>query len=120
MGPTTAGLRRFEAEAQERAEAEAAPPEKTSVVSLARSKLRRMVFSASRSHWLSGYELSIFFLTGGHFVQTHRSREIFPGRAHYLMHGCQRALNGGTSQTGPIAGFVHRGGRRGDVGAGHT
>ena len=28
MGPITAGLRRFEAEAQERAKAEAAPPEK--------------------------------------------------------------------------------------------
>ena len=47
MGPITAGLWRFEAEAQEQARAEAALPENTSVASLARSKLRRMVFSAT-------------------------------------------------------------------------
>ena len=88
MGPITAGLRRFEAEAQAQAEAEAAPLEETSVASLARAKLRRMVFSANRSHWFSGCELCIFVLTGGHCVQTHRSKEIFLGRAHYLMHEC--------------------------------
>ena len=102
MGPITAGLRRFEAEAQAQAEAEAAPLEETSVASLARAKLRRMVFSANRSHWFSGCELCIFVLTGGHCVQTHRSKEIFLGRAHYLMHECQRVLNGETSQTGPL------------------
>ena len=35
-------------------------------------------------------------------MQTHRSREIFLGRAHYLMHECQLFLNGETSQTGPL------------------
>ena len=102
MGPITAGLRRFEAEAQTRAEAEAAPLEERSLTSLARAKLRRMVFSANRSHWFSACELSIFVLTGGHCVQTHRSKEIFLGRAHYLMRECQRVLNGETSQTGPL------------------
>ena len=61
-----------------------------------------MVFSANRSHWFSACELSIFVLTGGHCVQTHRSREIFLGRAHYLMHECRRLLNGETGQTGPL------------------
>ena len=102
MGPITAGLRRFEAEAQAQAEAEAAPPGKTSMASLARAKLRRMVFSANRSHWFSACELTIFVLTGGHCVHTHRSREIFLGRAHYLMHECRRLLNGETNQTGPM------------------
>ena len=97
MGPITAGLRRFEAEAQAQAEAEAAPPGKTSMASLARAKLRRMVFSANRSHWFSACELTIFVLTGGHCVQTHRSKEIFLGRAHYLMHECKRLLNGETN-----------------------
>ena len=60
MGPITAGLRRFEAEEQAQAEAEAAPPGETCMASLARAKLRRMVFSANRSHWFSACELTIF------------------------------------------------------------
>ena len=107
MGPITSGLRRLEAEAQAQAEVEEAPPEGRSLASLARAKLRRMVFSANRSHWFSACELSIFVLTGGHCVQSHRSKEIFLGRAHYLMHECQRVLNGNTSQSGPLqASFV--------------
>ena len=74
MGPITAGLRRFEAEAQAQAEAEDAPPEERSLTSLARAKLRRMVFSANRSHWCSACELSVFVLTGGHCVQSHRNK----------------------------------------------
>ena len=35
-------------------------------------------------------------------MQTHRSREIYLGRAHYLMRECQRVLNGETNQTGPL------------------
>ena len=35
-------------------------------------------------------------------MQTRRSGEIFLGRAHYLMHECQRVRNGETSQTGPL------------------
>ena len=102
MGPITAGLRRFEAEEAARTEAEAVPPGETSLASSARAKLRRMVFSANRSHWFSACELTIFVLTGGHCVQTHRSKEIFLGRAHYLMHECRRLLNGETNQTGPM------------------
>ena len=102
MGPITAGLRRFEAEAAAQAEAEAAPDTETTLASLARSKLRRMIFSANRSHWFSGCELAIFVLTGGHSAQTHRSKEIFLGRAHYLTHECQRLLNGDTNQVGPL------------------
>ena len=43
----------------------------------------------------------IFVLTGGHCIQTHRSKEIFLGRAHFLMHECKRVLNGETAETGP-------------------
>ena len=54
MGPITAGLRRFEMEAQARSEesgaAELAGPERD-LASLARAKLRRMIFSANKSHW---------------------------------------------------------------------
>ena len=102
MGPITAGLWRFEAKAQKHAEAEAAPPEERSVSSLAQAKLRRMVFSANRSHRFSGCELSIFVLTGGHFVRAHCSKEISLGRAHSFTHECQRVLNGKTSQTVPL------------------
>ena len=102
MGPITAGLRRFETEAQAQAEAEAAPPGETSMAALVRAKLRRMVFSANRGHWLSACELTIVVLTGGHCVHTHRSREICLGRAHYLMHECRRLLNGETKQRGPM------------------
>ena len=35
-------------------------------------------------------------------MQTHRSREMFLGRAHYLMHECRRLLNGETNETGPL------------------
>ena len=76
MGPISARLRRFEAEAQARAEAEAVPPGERSVASLARAKLRRTVFSANRNHGFSACVLSIFVLTGGHCVQTHSSKEI--------------------------------------------
>ena len=68
MGPITVGLRRFEAEAEAQAQAGTAPPEQTSLASLARAKLRRMVFSANKSHWFSGCELTIFVLTGGYCV----------------------------------------------------
>ena len=101
MGPITAGLRRFEAEAEARAQAGTAPPELTSLAPLPRAKLRRMVFSASKSHWFSACELTIFVLTGGHCIQAHQSKGIFLGRAHYLMHECKRVLNGETAATGP-------------------
>ena len=102
MGPITDGMRRFEAEAEARMHSSKTPPDETSLASLARAKLRRMVFSANRSHWFSGCELTIFVLTGGHCVQTHRSKEIYLGRAHYMMHECRRLLNGETAETGPL------------------
>ena len=69
---------------------------------LACAKLRRMVVSANRSHWLSACELAIFYITGGHCVHTHHTREVFPGRAHYLMNECRRLLNGETHQADPM------------------
>ena len=53
MGPITAGLRRFESEAQAKREASgAAEPagSETNLALLARAKLRRMIFSANKSH----------------------------------------------------------------------
>ena len=93
MIPITEGLRRFEAESELRV------PEEASLASLARAKLRHMVFSANKSHWFSGCELTIYVLTGSHCLQTHRSKEIYLGRPRYTMHECRRLLNGETDET---------------------
>ena len=116
MGPITAGLRRFEAEVQAQAVAEEAPPEEQSLASLAQAKLRRMVFSANRSHWFSACELSIFVITGGHCVQSHSSREIFLGRAPHAR--VPTFSEWRDTSDWPLAGFIRRGGRRFDVGTG--
>ena len=118
MGPITAGLRRFEAEAQAPADVEDAPPGETSMAALARAKLRRMVFSANRSHWFSACELTIFVLTGGRCVQTHWGREVFPGPGTLSHARVPASSEWRDKPDGPNAGFVHRSGRRGGAGAG--
>ena len=52
--------------------------------------------------WFSACELMTFVLTGDHAIQTHRSKELFLGRAQFMMHECQRILNGETASTGPV------------------
>ena len=79
MGPVTAGMRRFEEAAEQKKTSGTEPSGKTCLVSLAKAKLRRLTFSANRSHWYSACELVIYVLTGGHCIQTHRSKEIFLG-----------------------------------------
>ena len=89
VGPLVAGLRRFETE-----EAEGEHPQ-TDLQAYVRSKLRRMIFSANRSHWFSACELAIYVLTGGgHSIATHQDQPMFTNRTHYMMEERKRILNG--------------------------
>ena len=86
MGPITAGLRRFEAEAQARAEDQEATPQETTLASLARAKLRRMVFSANKSHWCSNKSPNGFTksdIMGGGLFWSRVERTLGALWAHY-------------------------------------
>ena len=77
---------------------------------LARAKLRRILFSANRSHWFSSCELAIFVLTGGHSVATHIDRPLFLSKVFYLLEEGKRLWNGA------LAGdFVQEAARPADV-----
>ena len=88
VGPLVAGLRRFETEAE-------GQHAQSDLQSYVRAKLRRIIFSANRSHWFSACELAIYVLTGGgHSIATHQDQPMFTNRTHYMMEECKRTLNG--------------------------
>ena len=52
----------------------------TNLVAKARAVLRRIAFSANKSHWFSACELMIFVLTGGHCIEAPHMAELFGPR----------------------------------------
>ena len=64
------------------------------VEDVARAKLRRILFSANRSHWFSACELAIFVLTGGHSIATHIDRPMFLSRVFFMLEEGKRLRNG--------------------------
>ena len=82
-----AGLRRCETEEQEMEEGSVALRDK------ALKRLRRLMFAANKSHWFSAAELSIYVLTGGHCILTHKDVPLFTSRLHYMAQECKRFLN---------------------------
>ena len=82
-----AGLRRCEAEENEMPEGSLTFRDK------AMKRLRRMTFAANKSHWFSAAELSIYVLTGGHCIMTHKDLPLFTSRIHYMCQECKRFKN---------------------------
>ena len=86
--PVIQGLQRLEDEVA------AGTKELSSLEDAARAKLRRILFSANRSHWFSACELAIFVLTGGHSIATHIDRPMFLSRMFFMLEEGKRLYNG--------------------------
>ena len=86
--PVIQGLQRLEDEVA------AGTKQLTSLEDAARAKLRRILFSANRSHWFSACELAIFVLTGGHSIATHIDRPMFLSRVFFMLEEGKRLRNG--------------------------
>ena len=86
--PVIQGLQRLEDEIA------AGTKQLTSLEDAARAKLRRILFSANRSHWFSACELAIFVLTGGHSIATHIDRPMFLSRVFFMLEEGKRLRNG--------------------------
>ena len=86
--PVIQGLQRLEDEVA------SGTKQLTSLEDAARAKLRRILFSANRSHWFSACELAIFVLTGGHSIATHIDRPMFLSRVFFMLEEGKRLHNG--------------------------
>lgn len=85
--PLIAGMRRQE-------EAECAPDaEGMSLLQRARQRIRRLIFSANRTHWLSACELCVFLRTRASCVKTEPVVKVFSGKGFYMAQECKRLLN---------------------------
>ena len=98
LGPTIqpliAGMRRQE-------EAENAPEASDmSLLQRARQRIRRLIFCANRTHWLSACELCVFLKTGASCVKTKPVVKVFSGKGLCMMHECKRLLNKETASEG--------------------
>ena len=93
------GLRRLEDEeaADRRLEDEEAADQQTSKTDpkvRAKRVMLRLQMAANRSSWISSTEAALFVHCGeGHFI-THQEVPVFLSRVWYLMHECQRVLQG--------------------------
>ena len=85
--PLMAGFRRIET-------AENAPESsKSTVVQIARQRIRRLIFSANRMNWCSACELGVFLATGDSCVKTEQNTKSFSTRGIAMMLECKRLLN---------------------------
>ena len=110
LGPTIqpliAGLRRQE-------EAEKAPEaSEMSLLQRARQRIRRLIFCANRTHWLSACELCVFLATGGSCVVTEPPVKAFSGKGVAMMHECKRLLNNETAGQGLLFAARSSGGHK--------
>ena len=92
--PFIAGFRRI-------ASAESAPEAaKSTLVQLARRRIRRFIFSANRTMWFSACELGVFLTTDDCCVRTECTIKVFSGKGIAMMHACKRLLNHSTAAEG--------------------
>ena len=105
-------MRRVEAE-----EAKETGDQQRSILEIARRRVRRFLFSASRTMWFSACELATFLMTGDTAVKTEGSVKTSSGRGMAMMHECKRILNNSTVFDGLLVPGRHDTGR--DDGVAH-
>ena len=92
--PFIAGFRRI-------VDAENSPEaEKSTIVQLARQRIRRFIFSANRTMWFSACELGVFLATGDTCVKTEAAIKTFSSKGVAMMLECKRLLNHSTAAEG--------------------
>ena len=106
MQPFLAGVRRVEAE-----KAKETGDQQRSILEIARRRVRRFIFSANRTMWLSACELATFLMTGDTAVKTEGSVKTFTGRGMAMTHACKRILNISTVFDGLLVPGRHDTGR---------
>ena len=83
------------------ADAESAPDAaKSTLVQLARQRIRRFIFCANRTMWFSACELGVFLATDASSVKTEPTVKVFSGKGIAMVHECKRLLNHSTAAEG--------------------
>jgi HAMP domain-containing protein len=95
MQPFLAGMRRIEVE-----EATETGDQQRTILESARRRVRRFIFSASRTMWFSACEFGVFLTTGSSCVKAEPNTKVFSGKGIAMMHECKRVLNHNTAAEG--------------------
>ena len=64
-----------------------------SLAQRARQRIRRLIFSAHRTLWISACELCVFLTTGDSCVKSEAAIKMFSSRGIAMMHECERMLS---------------------------